>query len=134
MEILDVLGWMMSKLSCSRENREPVIFFMNVSTKTNDSCGQFYSTCCSAWSLPVPINQRERLHRPPLSTASPPSTHSRDKREGPRGNGEDILPPLPLECMAKAGSNLTTNTLEMGHFVLCSLFQRPKWKLELYPE
>ena len=46
-----MLGWMMSKLSCSREKRKPIIFFINVSTKTNDSCGQCYSTYCSAWSL-----------------------------------------------------------------------------------
>lgn len=73
-------------------------------------------------------------YRLPLAPASPSFTHNRDKREGISGSKEPAPPSAGTQRVANAGSNLTTSTWEMGHFVLCPLFQRLKWKLDIYPE
>lgn len=64
-------------------------------TTTNDSRVKFYSAYRSAWSRPVPINQRDRLQAP-LAPASPPSTHKSRAKKGSNGTVskyEDYRPP-----------------------------------------
>lgn len=128
MEILDVLGWTMSKPSCSREKRKPIIFFTNISTKTNDSCGQFYSICCSAWSLPVPINQRERLHKPPLAQHHLPPPTAGIKGKVPEETGGRY--PSPAVIGVHGQSWFQPDYEYPGNEALCALLTLSKIQME----
>lgn len=100
-------------------------------TRTNDSHVKFY--CVLPCLTPTNAHQSEGQITACHWHQHPPTAGVKGKV--PEEAGEDKMPlPLCTQGVANAGSNLATNTPEMGHFVLYSLFQRSKWKLDLYPE
>lgn len=89
----ETLCRLMSRLLRSRWKETLSSSPLTSATRSNDSGGRFYSVYCSAWPLPVPINQRDRLQA--AAGKSITSLHPQQGEKG-RYRWKHRKTPLPL--------------------------------------